>query len=102
MSASNDPQEMELELSAEIADGIYSNLAIVTHSHSEFILDFVSLMPGKPKPTVKSRIILTPQHAKRLVAALSDNIGKYESHFGAIREPEQHESIAFTMPPAQA
>ncbi len=95
-------QQIEVELSAEVAEGIYSNLAIITHSNAEFIVDFINMMPGKPKANVKSRIILTPQHAKRLMNALNDNIAKFESHFGKIREGEQKEAITFAMPAAQA
>ncbi|MBP5413609.1 MAG: DUF3467 domain-containing protein [Bacteroidales bacterium] len=75
---------MDIALSDEVAEGIYSNLAIITHSHSEFIVDFVSLMPGLPKGNVKSRIILTPQHAKRLLVALEENIKRFESTHGHI------------------
>ena len=74
----------------------YSNLAIITHSDDEFILDFANMLPGMPKPGVRSRIIMTPKHAKRLLHALSDNIQKYESHFGAIdmsdKRPNQNEA----------
>jgi len=80
--------QLNIELSEEVAEGIYSNLAIITHSNSEFILDFVKVMPGVPKAKVKSRIVLTPQHAKRLVNALKDNISKYESVHGIIKETE--------------
>src|SRR6187401_52852 len=80
--------QLNIELSEEIAEGIYSNLAIITHSNSEFVLDFVKVMPGVPKAKVKSRILLTPQHAKRLLAALSDNISKYESIHGSIKQTE--------------
>lgn len=93
----NDKNKLDIELSAEVAEGIYSNLAIISHSHAEFILDFVKIMPGVPKGNVKSRIILTPQHAKRLLRALQDNIQKYESIHGPIKEIEQ--SIPFTMTP---
>jgi hypothetical protein len=79
-------QQLNIELSEEVAEGIYSNLAIITHSHAEFILDFVKVMPGVPKARVKSRIILTPQHAKRLLNALKDNLSKFESHHGKIEE----------------
>ena len=70
--------EVNIELSEEAAEGIYSNLAIITHSNSEFVVDFIRMMPGVPKAKVKSRIILTPQHAKRLMSALQDNVNKYE------------------------
>ncbi len=84
------PQEgqLNIELTDEIAEGTYSNLAIITHSPSEFIVDFVKMMPGVPKAKVKSRIILTPQHAKRLMKALADNIHKYESQHGTIKDPD--------------
>ena len=80
--------QINIELSEEIAEGIYSNLAIITHSPSEFVIDFIKMMPGVPKAKVKSRIVLTPQHAKRLMKALKDNISKYESIHGPIRETE--------------
>jgi hypothetical protein len=77
-------KKIDIALSDDIAEGIYSNLAIITHSHSEFIVDFVSLMPGVPKGNVKSRIILTPQHAKRLLLALDENIKRFEAIHGVI------------------
>ena len=80
--------QLNIELSEEVAQGIYSNLAIITHSTSEFVLDFVRVMPGIPKADVKSRIILTPEHAKRLLLALQDNVGKFESQHGTIRLPQ--------------
>ena len=80
--------QLNIELSEEVADGIYCNLAIISHSHSEFVLDFVKVMPGVPKAKVKSRIILTPQHAKRLQRALNENTKKYESVHGPIKESE--------------
>jgi len=79
-----DQQQLNIELSEEVAQGIYSNLAIITHSPSEFVVDFVRVMPGIPKANVKSRIILTPEHAKRLMIALQDNILKFESLHGPI------------------
>jgi len=78
MSDPKNPNQINIELNEEIAQGTYSNLAVITHSSSEFVIDFVRIMPGIPKAQVKSRIILTPEHAKRLVAALQDNIAKYE------------------------
>lgn len=88
--------EMSIELNPEVAGGTYSNLAIITHSDDEFILDFANMLPGMPKPGVRSRIIMTPKHAKRLLHALSDNIQKYESHFGPIdmsdKRPNQNDA----------
>lgn len=78
-------EKLEIELSEEIAQGIYSNLAIIGHTSSEFIVDFVRMMPGVPKARVNSRIILTPEHAKRLLMALQDNVAKYESVHGRIK-----------------
>ena len=80
--------QINIELKEEVALGTYSNLAIITHSSSEFVIDFVRLMPGMPKANVQSRIILTPEHAKRLLHALKDNIGKFESVHGPIKEIE--------------
>ena len=77
-------KEFSIELKQEIAKGSYSNLAIITHSHSEFIIDFATMLPGLPKPEVGNRIIMTPEHAKRLFLALQDNINKYESQHGQI------------------
>lgn len=79
-------QQINVELPEEIAEGIYSNLAMIAHSNSEFVIDFIRLMPGVPKAKVKSRIIVTPDHAKRLLAALKENIEKYESAFGKISQ----------------
>jgi hypothetical protein len=78
-------QQINIELNEEVAQGTYSNLAVITHSSSEFIVDFVRIMPGIPKANVKSRIILTPEHAKRLLMALQDNVAKYESIHGPIK-----------------
>lgn len=96
--------QLNIELSEEIAEGIYSNLAIISHSHSEFVLDFIRLMPNVPKAKVKSRIVLTPQHAKRLLKALSDNVIKYEGQFGTIQDPEPPmiPPMSFNTPTAQA
>ena len=80
--------QLNIELSAEVAEGIYSNLAIISHSSSEFVLDFIRIMPGTPKANVKSRIILTPEHAKRLFLALQENIAKYEIQNGKINTPD--------------
>ena len=82
--------QMNIELSEEVAEGIYSNLAIIAHSQSEFVVDFVKILPNVPKAKVKSRIILTPQHAKRLLKALVENVKKYEAQHGKISEPEQN------------
>lgn len=80
--------QIQIELKDEVAQGTYSNLAIITHSASEFVLDFVRVMPGIPKAEVKSRVILTPEHAKRLLHALKDNIDKFEKVHGDIKNIE--------------
>lgn len=80
--------QISIELDEETAQGIYSNLAVITHSSSEFIIDFVRIVPGVPKAKVKSRIILTPEHAKRLLLALKDNLTKFESQFGTVKVNE--------------
>lgn len=86
-------QQLNIELNEEVAQGVYSNLAIITHSPAEFVVDFIRVMPGVPKAKVQSRIILTPQHAKRLMRALADNIGKYEAQHGKISETLGHEQM---------
>ncbi len=82
------PNQINIELTEDIAEGIYSNLAMIAHSNSEFVIDFIRLMPGVPKAKVKSRIVITPEHAKRLSNALIDNIRKYEDTFGDIKKTE--------------
>jgi hypothetical protein len=81
--------QINIELDENVADGIYSNLAIINHSVSEFVVDFVNIMPGVPKSKVKSRIILTPQHAKRLLKALGENVARFEYTHGEIKDYEQ-------------
>jgi hypothetical protein len=90
-------KKIDIALNDEIAEGIYSNLAIITHSHSEFIVDFVSLMPGVPKGNVKSRIILTPQHAKRLLLALDENIKRFEAIHGTIPDLDPMRGIPINI-----
>lgn len=76
--------EINIELTEDIADGIYSNLVLISHSGSEFILDFIRIVPGMPKAKVHSRVIMAPPHAKGLLRALGENIDKYEAQFGEI------------------
>lgn len=89
MNNGNQPQQFQMELKPEIASGVYSNFALISHSHSDFVLDFARILPGMPKPEVCSRVILAPEHAKRLLAALQENIYKYEQEFGKIEVPGQ-------------
>lgn len=91
------PPGLNIEVPEEIAGGVYSNFVIVGHSGSEFVLDFVQVLPGLPKAKVKSRIIMTPQHAKRLLMALGENVQKYESAFGSIRVDDGNANP--TVPP---
>jgi hypothetical protein len=104
MSDSKVPNQINIELPEEVAEGIYSNLAIISHSHSEFVVDFIRMMPNVPKAKVKARVILTPQHAKRLLRALADNVKKFESQFGVIAENDlpAYPNMNFNTPPAQA
>ena len=81
--------QLQIELKEDVAQGVYSNLAVIAHSSSEFVMDFVRIMPGVAKAQVKSRIVMTPEHTKRLVLALQDNLRKYETQFGEIRLPER-------------
>ncbi|WDF70829.1 DUF3467 domain-containing protein [Sphingobacterium oryzagri] len=97
-----DNNELSIELSEEIAEGIYSNLAIITHSNSEFVLDFIRIMPGIPKAKVKSRIVLTPEHAKRLLGALQDNVNRFEASNGTINTNDATLPLNFGGPKGEA
>jgi hypothetical protein len=106
----NDPNQrnqgqpgFNIELNEEIAEGVYSNLVMISHSPEEFILDFIRVMPGVPKARVKSRIIITPQHAKRLLSALAENIDRYEAAYGEIEErTPPGQPVQFGMPGGEA
>ena len=99
----NQPAQLNIEISEEMAEGTYANLAIVTHSHAEFVVDFVNIMPGTPKSKVKSRIILTPQHAKRIMKILNDNVERFEKVNGEIKDLEEIQvPLTFGGPTAQA
>ena len=103
MSEEQQPNQLNIEISEEMAEGTYANLAIITHSNSEFVLDFVSVMPGTPKSKVKSRIIFTPMHAKRFMKAIKENIERFEASNGQIQDMEQVEvPYNFGGPTAQA
>ena len=93
----NEKKQISLELKPEIAKGSYSNLAIISHSPSEFIIDFATMLPGLQKPDITSRIVMNPEHAKRLLNALADNINKYESQFGQIVFKEQQPKGTFNL-----
>ena len=96
-------QQLNIELSEEMADGTYANLAIITHSFAEFVIDFVNVMPNVPKAKVKSRIVMTPQHAKRVMRALIDNIKRFETQYGNIKDQETSAMpFNFGAPTAQA
>ena len=102
---SNDNKKnINIELDENIAQGSYSNLVVVNHSPTEFVVDFISMMPGMPKAKVKSRVILTPQHTKRLLRALVDNVKKYESQFGEIKDTGKQQQVPLTFggPKAEA
>jgi len=97
------PNQLNIEISEEIAEGVYSNLAIISHFYTEFVLDFVNVMPGTPKSKVKSRIILTPQHAKRFMKTLAEYIARFESMHGKIQDLEEIQlPLNFGGPAAQA
>lgn len=103
MQQPENTNQLNIELTEEMAEGQYSNLAIITHSNSEFVVDFINVMPNSPKAKVKSRIVLTPQHAKRLMKALSENVKKYEQVHGIIKDIEPISmSMNFGGPTAQA
>ena len=97
------PNQLNIEISEEVSEGSYANLAIITHSHAEFVVDFVNVMPGTPKSKVKSRIIMTPTHAKRFMKAMIDNVKKFEGVNGNIQDIEAVElPFNFGGPTAQA
>jgi len=97
------PTQLNIEISEEVAEGNYSNLAIITHSHAEFVSDFVNVMPGTPKSKVKSRVILTPQHAKRFMKALTEYVNRFEQLNGKIQDLEDVQlPLNFGGPTAQA
>jgi allophanate hydrolase subunit 1 len=103
MDNTEQQQQLNIEISEEIAEGVYANLAIITHSHAEFVVDFVNVMPGTPKAKVKSRIILTPQHAKRFMKAIAENIKRFEEANGTIKDIEEVQiPLHFGGPTAQA
>jgi hypothetical protein len=95
----NPSNQLNIELGEDVAEGVYSNLAIITHSSAEFVFDFIRVMPGVPKAKVKSRIVMTPQHAKRLLRALADNISKYEANHGDIGDHDGMQGIPMTFGP---
>ena len=97
------PNQINIEISEEVAEGTYANLAIITHSHAEFVVDFVNVMPGTPKSKVKNRIVLTPFHAKRFMKAMIENIKKFEAANGTIQDMESVEiPFNFGGPAGQA
>lgn len=89
MEEQNVNNQLQIELKEDVAQGIYANLAIITHSSSEFVFDFIRVLPGMPKANVQSRIVIAPEHAKRLLRALEENVAKYEHQFGPIALPEE-------------
>jgi len=103
MAEQQQPNQLNIEISEEVAEGNYANLAIITHSHAEFVIDFVNVMPGTPKSRVKSRIILTPQHAKRFMKALTENVTRFETANGTVKDLEEIQlPLNFGGPTAQA
>ncbi|MBW7867615.1 MAG: DUF3467 domain-containing protein [Brumimicrobium sp.] len=99
----NNEHKINIELPEQIAEGVYSNLAVITHSPSEFVCDFIQIMPGAPKAKVRSRVIMTPENAKRFLNALMDNIQKYEENLGRINVgKDELPPINFGFPPTEA
>ena len=94
----NKNNQLQIELPQDIAQGEYANFAIITHSSSDFIIDFARVLPGVPKAQVKSRVILAPEHAKRLLGALQENIVRYEREFGPIKIPNQEPRTVAPFP----
>ena len=94
----NKNNQLQVELPQDVAQGEYANFAIITHSSSDFIIDFARVLPGVPKTQVKSRVILAPEHAKRLLGALQENIVRYEREFGPIKIPQQEPRTVAPFP----
>lgn len=97
-------QEMKIDIQQGMEDGVYSNLALITHSSAEFVLDFLRVLPGKPQPKVASRVVMAPEHAKRLMMALCENVSKYEDAFGPIdlHQNQQRTIAPFNIPKGEA
>ena len=93
---------LQIELSEDVAEGVYTNLVMIAHNPEEFVLDFIRVLPGVPKARVKSRVVVTPGHAKRLLAALADNLARYEAQYGEIGEPHPGPQGVFTIPGGEA
>lgn len=89
MDNNSQGQQLQIDLPQDVVGGVYSNLAIISHSSSEFVLDFAAIVPGVPKASVRSRVLMAPEHVKRLLGALQENVIKYEQEFGKIRIPNQ-------------
>lgn len=94
MENQNNNGELQIELNEQVAQGVYTNLALITHSSAEFVLDFIRVLPGLPKAGVQSRVVMAPEHAKRLLMALQENVAKYERVFGPIKTPGMSDTIA--------
>ncbi len=103
MNQPGQPQQINIQLGEKEAEGIYSNLVLISHSPAEFVFDFTRMLPGVPKTKVYARVIMTPQHAKTLSKALNDNIEKFEKEFGEIKTPggDQGNPIGFQTPNIQ-
>lgn len=97
MENQDQANQINIELSEEMAEGIYSNLAMIAHSNTEFVIDFIRLMPGVPKAKVKSRIVMTPEHAVRFLQALKDNLDRYQDSFGDIKDMSDMPKIPFNF-----
>ncbi len=97
MEDQNQENQINIELSEEIAEGTYANLAMIAHSNSEFVIDFIRLMPGVPKARVKSRIVMTPEHTVRFLQALKENVERYQDAFGDIRDMSDMPKVPFNF-----
>lgn len=102
MASNDNPNQLKINVTPEVEDGVYSNLAVITHSSAEFIMDFIRMLPNGGNPKVKSRIVMAPEHAKRLMYALNDNISKYEKMFGPIDLHDSRPASPFNGPRGEA
>ena len=102
MATNDNPKQFQISVPAEVEDGAYSNFAVITHSSAEFIMDFIRMLPNGGNPKVKSRIVMAPEHAKRLMYALNDNVAKYEKAYGTINLHEHRQNPPFSGPRGEA
>ncbi|MBO4486919.1 MAG: DUF3467 domain-containing protein [Bacteroidaceae bacterium] len=102
MATNDKPNQFQITVPTEVEDGVYSNFAVITHSSAEFIMDFIRMLPNGGNPKVKARVVMAPEHAKRLMYALNDNVAKYEKVNGPINLHDRRQNPPFSGPQGEA